>query len=129
VLTVSDLTRSIEFYERVLGMRAVTFGDGRRALEFGQSKINLHILGSEISPHAARPVPGSADLCLVTDCAMEVVVDHMAARGIPIEDGPVGRTGAMGPVLSCYVRDPDGNLVEVTTYAPRPAGEPERTRS
>lgn len=129
VLTVSDIARSIEFYEGLLGMRAVTFGDGRRALEFGQSKINLHLVGNEITPHAARPVPGSADLCLVTDCAMEVVVDHMAACGIPIEEGPVRRTGAMGPVLSCYVRDPDGNLVEVSTYGRRPAAESEHTRS
>lgn len=129
VLTVSDIARSIEFYEGVLGMRAVTFGDGRRALEFGQSKINLHLVGNEITPHAARPVPGSADLCLVTDRAMEVVVDHMAAWGIPIEEGPVRRTGAMGPVLSCYVRDPDGNLVEVSTYGPQTAAESQRTTS
>lgn len=117
VLTVANIPRSVRFYERALGMRAVTFGAGRRALEFGESKINLHQAGGEIRPHAAQPVPGSADLCLVTESSMEDVIDQLTAWGVRIEQGPVRRTGATGPVLSCYVRDPDGNLVEVSTYA------------
>ncbi|MEU0600672.1 VOC family protein [Streptomyces sp. NPDC006393] len=116
VLTVADVERTIAFYQEVLGMRAVTFGNGRRALSFGNSKINLHEAGRELLPHAARPTPGSADLCLVTEAPQEQVLAHLAACGAPVEEGPVPRTGALGPVLSTYLRDPDGNLVEISTY-------------
>ncbi|MFI2641757.1 VOC family protein [Streptomyces sp. NPDC018610] len=117
VLTVTDIERTVEFYRRVLGMEPVTFGHGRRALSFGGSKINLHRAGEEIQPHAARPTPGSADLCLVTDTPQARVREHLAARGITPEAGPVSRTGALGPVTSTYLRDPDGNLIEISTYA------------
>lgn len=120
VLTVADVDRTVAFYERVLGMSAVTFGDGRRALAFGTSKINLHPAGREFLPHAARPTPGSADLCLVTDRPQQRVLDHLTACGIDVEEGPVPRTGALGPFTSTYLRDPDGNLIEISTY-PRPA--------
>ncbi|MFF9819726.1 VOC family protein [Streptomyces sp. NPDC014006] len=116
VLTVTDVERTIAFYRRVLGMRPVTFGDGRRALSFGSNKINLHRAGGELLPHAARPTPGSADLCLVTETPQEQVLAHLAACGVPVEEGRVPRTGALGPILSTYLRDPDGNLVEVSTY-------------
>ncbi|WP_079060410.1 VOC family protein [Streptomyces bungoensis] len=102
--------------QRVLGMRPVTFGDGRRALSLGSSKINLHRAGRELVPHAARPTPGSADLCLVTEPPQERVLAHLAACGVPVEEGPVPRTGALGPILSTYLRDPDGNLIEISTY-------------
>jgi catechol 2,3-dioxygenase-like lactoylglutathione lyase family enzyme len=116
VLTVADVEASVAFYERVLGMRPVTFGGGRRALSFGAGKINLHEAGRELLPHAARPTPGSADLCLVTPHPQTRVLEHLAACGVPVESGPVPRTGALGPFTSTYVRDPDGNLVEISTY-------------
>ena len=116
VLTVADIDATIGFYERALGMRAVTFGAGRRALEFGQNKINLHPAGKEFVPHAARPTPGSADLCLIAATPLDSVIAHLTAQGITIEQGPVQRTGAAGPILSVYFRDPDDNLIEVATY-------------
>jgi len=116
VLTVADIERTVEFYARVLGMRAVTFGAGRRALGFGRQKINLHLAGQEFEPKAAVPTPGSADLCLVTSTPLADVVAHLAACGVPIEDGPVARTGAVGPITSVYFRDPDRNLIEVSNY-------------
>ena len=121
VLTVTDLDQSADFYQRVLGMRPITFGAGRRALEFGTSKINLHQAGQEISPHAARPTRGSADLCLITTTPPAQILAHLDAQHVPAEDGPVPRTGACGPITSIYVRDPDGNLIEIASY---PAGPP-----
>lgn len=116
VLTVADVERTIDFYVRVLGMRRVVFAGGRLALAFGSSKINLHEVGRELSPHARHPTPGSADLCLVTSTPQPDVLDHLAACGVPAEMGPVARSGARGPVTSTYVRDPDGNLIEISTY-------------
>jgi catechol 2,3-dioxygenase-like lactoylglutathione lyase family enzyme len=116
VLTVADLDETIDFYEHVLGMRPVRFGDGRRALEFGPSKINLHETGREIEPHARMPVSGSADLCLVTTTPPDQVLAHLRARNVTVEIGPVPRTGARGPITSVYVRDPDGNLIEIASY-------------
>jgi catechol 2,3-dioxygenase-like lactoylglutathione lyase family enzyme len=121
VLTVSDVEQTSGFYQRVLGMRPVTFGAGRRALEFGTSKINLHQAGEEIIPHAAFPVPGSADLCLVTTTPPGRVLAHLSAQHIPVEDGPVRRTGARGPITSIYIRDPDRNLIEIASYPESPA--------
>jgi catechol 2,3-dioxygenase-like lactoylglutathione lyase family enzyme len=121
VLTVTDLDQSASFFQRVLGMRPVTFGAGRRALEFGTSKINLHQAGQEITPHAARPTRGSADLCLITTTAPAAILDHLGAQHVPVEDGPVPRTGARGPITSIYIRDPDGNLIEIASYPVDPA--------
>jgi catechol 2,3-dioxygenase-like lactoylglutathione lyase family enzyme len=116
VLTVADVERTVAFYERVLGMRPVSFGEGRRALAFGSSKINLHEVGREILPRAAHPVAGSADLCLVTRLPPSQVLAHLEACGVAVEEGPVPRTGALGPITSTYLRDPDGNLIEISTY-------------
>ncbi|GAA4609059.1 VOC family protein [Actinoallomurus liliacearum] len=116
VLTVEDVERTVGFYTRVLGMEPVTFGGGRRALNFGPHKINLHRRGAEFEPKAARPTPGSADLCLITGTPIDAVVRHLEDCGVPIEEGPVGRTGAQGPITSVYFRDPDGNLIEVSAY-------------
>ncbi len=122
VLTVADLDQAVGFYERVLGMRPVTFGAGRRALVFGASKINLHLAGQEIEPHAARPTPGSADVCLITTTRPGQLMAHLGAHGVTAELGPVPRTGARGPITSIYVRDPDGNLIEIAGY---PADTPD----
>lgn len=116
VLTVADIDATMEFYTGVLGMRAVTFGAGRMALAFGHSKINLHRAGQEFEPKAHRPTPGSADLCLIAAGPLDQVIQDLTARGVPIEEGPVERTGATGPILSVYFRDPDQNLIEVSTY-------------
>jgi catechol 2,3-dioxygenase-like lactoylglutathione lyase family enzyme len=121
VLTVADLDQTAGFYQRVLGMRPVTFGAGRRALEFGTSKINLHQAGQEITPHAARPVPGSADLCLITAAPPGQILAHLRAQHVPVADGPVPRTGAQGPITSIYIRDPDRNLIEIASYPADPA--------
>ena len=121
VLTVADVDRAAGFYQRVLGMRPVTFGGGRRALEFGPSKINLHQAGQEITPHAARPAPGSADLCLITTTPPGQVLAHLDAEQVSVEEGPVARTGAQGPITSIYIRDPEGNLIEIASYPLGPA--------
>ena len=119
VLTVDDVERTIAFYVDVLGMTEVTFGSGRKALTFGSSKINLHQRGREFHPKAAHPTPGSADLCLITDDPLDVVVASLTASGVAIEEGPVSRTGARGPITSVYIRDPDGNLIELSNYPDR----------
>jgi catechol 2,3-dioxygenase-like lactoylglutathione lyase family enzyme len=118
VLTVRSLEAACEFYARGLGMRVVTFEGGRRALAFGQQKINLHEAASPFEPKAARPTPGSADLCVLTDVPLRRVQEHLAACGIAIVEGPVRRAGAVGPLDSLYIRDPDGNLIEVSNALP-----------
>lgn len=117
VLTVADIDAAIWFYTRVLGMEAVTFGAGRRALAFGASKINLHEAGREFDPKAAHPTPGSADLCLITANPLDEIIADLEHHGVPIEEGPVSRTGATGPIRSVYIRDPDHNLIELSVYA------------
>jgi catechol 2,3-dioxygenase-like lactoylglutathione lyase family enzyme len=112
VLTVADTAATMAFYER-LGMRGETFGEGRLALRFGEQRINLHRVGSEFEPYARHRVPGSADLCFLVDGSLEDVARTLADAGVPIELGPVERIGAVGTIDSLYVRDPDGNLVEL----------------
>ncbi len=117
VLTVRDIDATVAFYRDWLGMAVVTFGTGRKALAFGQQKINLHVAGQEFDPpaiKAAQPVPGSADLCFLTSMPIAAVVGQAEALGIAIEEGPARRTGALGPINSVYARDPDGNLIEVS---------------
>ena len=119
VLTVADLDKTCDFYERLLGMDVVEFGSGgveRKALKFGNQKINRHQAGTEFEPKAAHPKPGSADLCLIADETMEQVIAHLQACEVSVEEGPVPRTGAIGPIESVYFRDPDGNLIEVSRY-------------
>lgn len=126
VLTVRNLKATCQFYSQVLGMTVVTFGEGRTALQFGHQKINLHLAGAELAPHASCPLPGSADLCLmlapplatplagtkVTD-PLQHAIAHLQALNVPVLMGPVRRTGAIGPIESIYLRDPDGNLIEL----------------
>jgi catechol 2,3-dioxygenase-like lactoylglutathione lyase family enzyme len=114
VLTVKDIDTTAAFYSKVLGMKAVTFGDGRKALTFGTQKINLHQHGKELEPKAQHPTPGSADLCFLTSVPLTEVVSHLTACGVSVVEGPVQRTGATGAILSIYFRDPDMNLIEVS---------------
>lgn len=114
VLTVASIDATVDFYGRVLGMKPVTFGEGRTALAFGRQKFNLHQQGREFEPKAAAPMPGSADLCFIAATPVEDMRVHLEACGVEIIEGPVRRTGAEGPILSLYFRDPDGNLIEVS---------------
>lgn len=114
VLTVTDERATRRFYVDGLAMRWVEFGQGRHALGFGSQKINLHYAGREFEPKAVRPTPGSGDLCLLADEPLDAIAARMAGLGFPVLEGPVPRTGATGPILSLYFRDPDGNLVEVS---------------
>ncbi len=116
VLTVADIDRTCDFYEAVLGFRVESFGAGRKALAFGQQKINLHQAGREFEPKALVPTPGSADLCFITATPLRDVIGELVRVGIVIEEGPVERTGACGAIRSVYVRDPDRNLIEISNY-------------
>ncbi|ASM74241.1 MULTISPECIES: VOC family protein [Roseobacteraceae] len=119
VLTVGDLEATLAFYSDILGMKVERFtgadGSKRHALKFGRQKINVHRWGAEYDPKAAHPGPGSTDMCLLSDTSLEDWQAHFAANKVAIEEGPVSRTGATGPMHSLYIRDPDGNLIEVST--------------
>lgn len=114
VLTVADVDATLDFYTRLLGMQLVTFGEARKALAFGNQKINLHQAGREFEPKAERPTPGSADLCFIVATPLDEVIAHLEAHRVAIVEGPVKRTGATGPIRSVYLRDPDLNLIELS---------------
>ncbi|MCY9802453.1 VOC family protein [Vibrio scophthalmi] len=116
VITVSDIPTTINFYQNVLGMSVVEFGAGRFALAFGQQKINLHQHGQEFEPKAESVQVGSSDLCFITKTRLMDVVSHIEQQGVEIIEGPIERTGAMGKIVSIYIRDPDGNLIELSNY-------------
>lgn len=116
VLTVANIENTVRFYEKALGMKSETFGSGRSALSFGRSKFNLHEKGKEFEPKADSPTPGSVDICLITESDIATVMRHFQDCGVRIEEGPVKRTGATGPIESVYFRDPDLNLIEVSRY-------------
>ncbi len=121
VLTVQDIQKTCEFYTQVLGMQVITFGNNRMALKFGQQKLNLHEAGKEFLPKARQPTPGSADLCFITEIPLEQVMEHLRMSQVEIEaddtgSGIVQRTGAAGAIVSLYIRDPDGNLLEISNY-------------
>nr|XP_044996926.1 glyoxalase domain-containing protein 5 [Jaculus jaculus] len=116
VMTVRNIEDTTMFYSKTLGMGVTTFKGDRKALCFGDQKINLHEAGKEFEPKAAHPVPGSLDICLITETPLQEVVQHLKACDVPIEEGPVPRTGAKGPIMSIYFRDPDRNLIEVSNY-------------
>ncbi len=116
VLTVKDIAATCAFYTRALGMKEVAFAGDRKALAFGDQKINLHQSGHAFEPKAGHPAPGSADLCFITDTPIEQALAHLQSCGISLVQGPVPRTGATGPIVSVYFRDPDQNLIEVASY-------------
>jgi catechol 2,3-dioxygenase-like lactoylglutathione lyase family enzyme len=116
VITAHDVERTLDFYQRVLGMEPITFAGGRRGLAFGRQKINLHQAGREYEPKALKPNPGSMDLCFITETPLDDVIAQLKAQGVAIAEGPVPKTGALGPMTSVYFRDPDGNLIEVSNY-------------
>ena len=97
-------------------MREIDFANGRKALIFGLQKINLHVKGEEILPNALNANVGTADICLLADTPLELVLEELEATGIAVEQGIVPRTGALGTISSIYVRDPDGNLIEISRY-------------
>ncbi|XP_019376583.1 PREDICTED: glyoxalase domain-containing protein 5 [Gavialis gangeticus] len=111
VLTVKSSEDTVAFYSKVLGMEVVTFKEDQKALKFGNQKFNLHKAGKEFEPKARSPVPGSTDVCLISETPPDQLVEHLK-----IEEGPVPRTGAIGPITSIYFRDPDENLIEVSSY-------------
>ena len=124
VMRVKDVDATCDFYTRALGMEVITFGrDGigqdevtRRALRFGQHKINLHPDDTDWY-RAKDPRCGGEDFCLITETPIDEVVAHLEASGVEIEVGPSDRSGALGTIRSVYFRDPDGNLVEVSNYS------------
>lgn len=116
VLTVEDIPTTISFYCDILGMAKETFGENRVALTFGSQKINLHQKGHEFEPKAHAPTCGAMDLCFVVTDPLDAVIDHLTASKVEIIEGPVQRTGALGPIQSVYIRDPDQNLIELSTY-------------
>ncbi|MFD1090736.1 VOC family protein [Providencia vermicola] len=116
VLTTTQLDACLDFYQRVLKMQVITFGEQRYALQFGQQKINIHQYGKEFEPKAHLPVPGALDLCFISDIPLADVQAHIQQQGVEIIEGPVKRTGAMGPILSIYLRDVDLNLIEISEY-------------
>lgn len=116
VLTVRDIETTVDFYQSVLGMKPIQFGEGRWALSFGHQKINLHQQGKEFEPKAKHVQAGSADLCFITNTPIDEVSAHITGQGVIIEEGPVERTGAVDKITSIYLRDPDGNLIEVSNY-------------
>jgi catechol 2,3-dioxygenase-like lactoylglutathione lyase family enzyme len=119
VITAHDVERTLDFYAKVMGMEPITFAGGRRGLAFGRQKINLHQAGREFEPKALKPVPGSIDLCFITETPLAEVVTHLKSHGVAIAQGPVEKAGALGPMMSVYFRDPDGNLIEVSNYGER----------
>jgi catechol 2,3-dioxygenase-like lactoylglutathione lyase family enzyme len=116
VLNCSDPERSIAWYEKVLGMKAVTYGDDRTALVFGKQKFNVRRTETPDWKTCEADSPGSLDLCFITESPPEAVLEHFRRCGVVCISGPITRSGALGPIVSVYCNDPDGNLIEVASY-------------
>jgi catechol 2,3-dioxygenase-like lactoylglutathione lyase family enzyme len=116
VLTVASLEKTCDFYSRILGFEVITFKGDRKALKFGQQKINLHQVGNEFDPKAVTPTAGSGDLCFIAETPIDQIIQELRAADVEIEIGPVQRTGAVGEIRSVYLRDPDLNLIEISNY-------------
>lgn len=117
VMTVKNIEESLKFYNHVLGMEIVSFGEGRKALKFGSQKINLHETGGEFNPKAMNPLPGSADICLISHVPINRIIEELKNKQVELIEGPVEKTGAGGNIISVYFRDPDGNLIEISNTA------------
>ena len=121
VITCRDVEISASWYQRVLGMEREEFGPHRRtSLRFGGQKINLRPVCAtqeEWFTGAAGGVPGTDDLCFVVTMKSDQVAEYLRACGVTVEVGPVAKAGALGPIMSCYCRDPDGNLIEIASYS------------
>jgi catechol 2,3-dioxygenase-like lactoylglutathione lyase family enzyme len=112
-LTVADIDRSVEFYQRVLGMKAESMGEGRAALYFGRQKIHLDAAGGAMAVSGEKRMP--AHICFITEAPMGEVTTHLETCGVPIRmQGP--RAGAIGTIQSVYIDDPDQNSIEISSY-------------
>lgn len=117
VLTVKDVKKTVDFYKNILGMEVQDYGGKWKTMAFSQQRINLHEYGEDEVPiRAEKPTPGSADLCLISETPILEVLEEIKERGINIEEGPILRTGALGQLISIYIRDPDNNLIEISNY-------------
>jgi catechol 2,3-dioxygenase-like lactoylglutathione lyase family enzyme len=116
VLTVQSLEATCAFYQRVLDCRRVDAPNRPTELHFGPNKINVHEVGHTFEPKAKTPTPGTADFCLIADRSLTEVQVRLDVCGVAVELGPVPRIGAQGEMTSLYFRDPDGNLIEVSSY-------------
>ena len=119
VITVSDIDKTIDFYSNILGMELQEFSSStdnvkRKSLKFGKQKINLHEASKPFKPHANNPIPGAIDICFLSEINIDDWIKIFNKFNIKIEDGPVKKTGANGPISSIYVRDPDKNLIEIS---------------
>jgi catechol 2,3-dioxygenase-like lactoylglutathione lyase family enzyme len=119
VLNTGDVDAITDWYVRVLGMEREVFGEGRVAMRFGSQKINVRPTGAPNWTTGAVDAPGSLDLCFIADMTADDVGAHLRSCGVTITEGPVTKTGALGPMTSHYCRDPDGNLVEIASYSGR----------
>jgi catechol 2,3-dioxygenase-like lactoylglutathione lyase family enzyme len=117
VLNCRDVTTMADWYVRVLGLRREVFGEGRVALHFGNQKINLRPTGAANWETGVVDAPGSLDLCFIADASAEEIGSQLRSCRVDITEGPVTKTGALGPMTSHYCRDPDGNLIEVASYS------------
>ena len=117
VLTTRDLGRCLDFYTRALGLRIERYGENRIALRFGDHKFNVHPPGFDAGIKARFPTPGSLDLCFLADRPLDEVIARLRRENVAIEEGPINRTGARFTIRSVYVRDPDGNLIEISERA------------
>ncbi|MFH5036215.1 VOC family protein [Citrobacter portucalensis] len=116
VLTCHSIEKCVDFYTRILGMEVTMFKNNRRALIFGNQKINIHEYGKEFEPKAHLPVPGSLDLCFIVSKSIPEILSHLSEQNVQVLEGPIERTGARGNIISVYIRDPDLNLIELSVY-------------
>ena len=116
VLNCTDPDRTIAWYRKVLGMKAENYDNDRTALVFGRQKFNVRPTQTANWKTCAVDAPGSLDLCFITKSSPQEVLGHFRSCNVSGISGPVTRSGALGPIVSVYCSDPDGNLIEVASY-------------